>query len=64
MYKGDAEAGAYFADGAAASNGWSDAVSQNIDSLFVPITGGSSSSTEDSSAGNSIVPVQDGNVVE
>lgn len=61
LYKGDAEAGAYFADGAAASNGWSDAVSQNIDSLSVPITGGAGASSDAGvSSGNSTVPVQSG----
>lgn len=39
LYQGDAEAGAYFADGAGASAGWNDAVSQNIDGFSVPIGG-------------------------
>jgi hypothetical protein len=40
LFQGDAEAGAYFADGAGASAGWNDAVSQNIDSLTTPIGDG------------------------
>ncbi|KAM0721372.1 hypothetical protein Q7P37_002296 [Cladosporium fusiforme] len=60
LYKGDAEAGAYFADGAAASSGWSDAVSQNIDGLSVPIGDGTSAVGAGAGAGNSTVPVQGG----
>jgi hypothetical protein len=44
LYQGDAEAGAYFTDGAAASAGWTDAVSQNIDSSTVPIGDGAAAS--------------------
>jgi hypothetical protein len=39
LFNGDAEAGAYFAEGAAVAYGWSDAVSQNIDGFSVPIGG-------------------------
>jgi len=42
LYQGDAEAGAYFANGAGTSAGWNDAVSQNIDGFSVPIGEGSS----------------------
>jgi poly(3-hydroxybutyrate) depolymerase len=38
LYKGDAEAGAYFAEGAATADGWNDAVSRNIEGLAVPIS--------------------------
>lgn len=51
LYQGDAEAGAYFADGAGTSAGWSDAVSQNIDTFSVPIGDGAATSAP--SAGNS-----------
>jgi hypothetical protein len=40
LFNGDAEAGAYFGEGAAVADGWSDAVSQNIDGFSVPIGGG------------------------
>ena len=40
LFNGDAEAGAYFAEGAAVADGWSDAVSQNIEGFSVPIGGG------------------------
>jgi hypothetical protein len=40
LFNGDTEAGAYFAEGAAVADGWSDAVSQNIDGFSVPIGGG------------------------
>jgi hypothetical protein len=50
LYQGDAEAEAYFADGAGASAGWSDAVSQNIDGATVPIGDGAAASSP--SAGN------------
>lgn len=42
LYKGDAKAGAYFADGGASfktSSGWSDAESRNIEGFAVPIGG-------------------------
>lgn len=51
LYQGDAEAGAYFANGAATSSGWSDAVSQNIETFSVPIGDGVATSAP--SAGNS-----------
>ena len=40
LFNGDAEAGAYFGEGAAVADGWSDAVGQNIDGFSVPIGGG------------------------
>jgi len=41
LFNGDAEAGAYFAaEGAAVADGWSDAVSQNIEGFDVPVGGG------------------------
>ena len=40
LFNGDAEAGAYFGEGAAVAAGWSDAVGQNIDGFSVPIGGG------------------------
>jgi hypothetical protein len=40
LYKGDAKAGAYFADGAGTSAGWNDATSRNIEGFSVPIGGG------------------------
>jgi len=46
LFNGDAEAGAYFAaDGAAVADGWSDAVSQNIDGFSVPIGGGAAAAS-------------------
>lgn len=39
LYKGDAKAGAYFADGAGTSAGWNDATSRNIEGFAVPIGG-------------------------
>lgn len=57
LYQGDAEAGAYFANGAGTSAGWSDAVSQNIDGFTVPIGEGSTASAPGSGAGNQTAPV-------
>jgi len=37
LYKGDAKAAAYFADGAGTSAGWDDATSRNIEGFSVPI---------------------------
>ena len=45
LYNGDAEAGAYFADGAGASAGWDDAVSRNIEGFSVPIGNGAAAAT-------------------
>lgn len=62
LYQGDAEAGAYFADGAGASAGWSDAMSQNIDGFSVPIGGGgATASGTGAGSGNATSAVAVGN---
>jgi hypothetical protein len=58
LFQGDAEAGAYFADGAGASAGWNDAVSQNIDSLTTPIGDGAAVSAP--ATGNAMSAVVNG----
>jgi hypothetical protein len=53
LYQGDAEAEAYFANGAGTSAGWSDAVSQNIEGTSTPIGDGSSAPESTPSNGTS-----------
>lgn len=38
LFKGDTEAGAYFQDGAAVADGWTDAVSRNLECFSTPIS--------------------------
>jgi hypothetical protein len=60
LFNGDAEAGAYFGEGAAVADGWSDAVSQNIDGFSVPIGGGGAAAVEGGAAAEGGAPAESG----
>ena len=55
LYKGDAKAGAYFADGAGTSAGWNDATSRNIEGFSVPIGKGGAAAAPPSTAANATI---------
>jgi hypothetical protein len=67
LFNGDAEAGAYFGEGAAVADGWSDAVSQNIDGFSVPIGGGAATGVDapvDAPAGGNGTAVEEAPTTE
>ena len=62
LYKGDAKAGAYFADGGASfktSSGWSDAESRNIEGFAVPIGGKGAAAAAPVTANATNAPVKE-----